>query len=76
MDIEAKVIEILKDSSIKEPILLTDNLKEDLGFDELEEVEIVMRLEEEFGIEIPDEDAEKLLTVEQIINYVKEKKAS
>ena len=46
---------------------------EDLGADSLDTVEFVMALEEEFGIEIPDEDAEKILTVGKALDYIKEK---
>ena len=45
---------------------------DDLGADSLDVVELVMALEEEFGVEIPDEDAEKLSTVAQAIAYIKE----
>ncbi len=44
---------------------------EDLGADSLDIVELVMALEEEFGIEIPDEDAEKIVTVKDATEYVK-----
>jgi acyl carrier protein len=46
---------------------------EDLGADSLDTVELVMAFEEEFGIEIPDEDAEKILTVQNAVDYIKEK---
>lgn len=46
---------------------------EDLGADSLDTVELVMAFEEEFGAEIPDEDAEKLVTVGAVIEYLKEK---
>lgn len=46
---------------------------EDLGADSLDTVELVMAFEEEFGSEIPDEKAEKLLTVKDVTNYIKEK---
>lgn len=46
---------------------------DDLGADSLDTVELVMALEEEFGIEIPDEDAEKMTTVGQAIKYLEEK---
>ncbi len=46
---------------------------DDLGADSLDTVELVMALEEEFGIEIPDEEAEKILTVQQAIDYIKER---
>ena len=44
---------------------------EDLGADSLDTVELVMALEEEFNVQIPDEDAEKITTVQQAIDYVK-----
>ncbi|MFZ3014078.1 MAG: acyl carrier protein [Nitrospira sp.] len=46
---------------------------EDLGADSLDTVELVMALEEEFSIEIPDEDAEKILTVGKALDYIKGK---
>ena len=46
---------------------------DDLGADSLDTVELVMALEEEFGIEIPDEDAEKMTTVGDAIKYIDEK---
>ena len=45
----------------------------DLGADSLDTVELVMALEEEFGVEIPDEDAEKIATVGNAIDYIKAK---
>ena len=49
---------------------------EDLGADSLDTVELVMALEEEFGIEIPDEDAEKMMTVGDAIKYIDTKSSS
>ena len=49
---------------------------EDLGADSLDTVELVMALEEEFGIEIPDEDAEKMASVGDAIKYIESKTAS
>jgi acyl carrier protein len=46
---------------------------DDLGADSLDTVELVMAFEEEFDIEIPDEDAEKILTVGRAMDYIKEK---
>ena len=46
---------------------------EDLGADSLDTVELVMALEEEFGIEIPDEDAEHILTVGKLVDYLEQK---
>ncbi len=48
---------------------------EDLGADSLDTVELVMALEEEFGIEIPDEDAEKMVKVGDAIKYIETKSA-
>ena len=46
---------------------------EDLGADSLDTVELVMAIEEEFGIEIPDEDAEKAKTVGEVVEYIDKK---
>ena len=51
-------------------IQLTSSFVEDLGADSLDTVELVMALEEEFGIEIPDSDAEKINTVQDGVNFV------
>ena len=47
---------------------------DDLGADSLDTVELIMALEEEFSIEIPDEDAEKMTTVGDVIKYIQDKK--
>ena len=49
---------------------------DDLGADSLDTVELVMALEEEFGVEIPDEDAEKITTVSQAITYISDRRKS
>ena len=49
------------------------SFKEDLGADSLDLFELVMSLEEEFGVEIPSEDLEKIVTVGDVIEYLKEK---
>jgi acyl carrier protein len=51
------------------------NFQNDLGADSLDTVELVMALEEAFGIEIPDEAAETILTVGDAVNYINEKAA-
>ncbi len=48
---------------------------DDLGADSLDLVEMIMALEEEFGVEIPDEDAEKIVSVQDAINYIDAKSA-
>lgn len=48
---------------------------EDLGADSLDTVELVMAFEEEFGIEIPDEEAEKIQTVQSVFDYIAKKQA-
>ncbi len=72
---EAKVKEIIINELGVEPEKVTPEASfvEDLGADSLDTVELVMAFEEEFGIEIPDEDAEKLQTVGDAITYLKEK---
>ena len=57
----------------EEEVTLEAHFVEDLGADSLDTVELVMALEEEFEIEIPDEAAEKILTVGQALDYIKEK---
>ena len=57
----------------EEDVVPEASFAEDLGADSLDTVELVMALEEEFGIEIPDEDAEKIQKVSQAIEYIKEK---
>jgi acyl carrier protein len=48
----------------------------DLGADSLDTVELVMALEEKFGVEIPDEDAEKIATVQNAVDYIDSKQAA
>jgi acyl carrier protein len=57
----------------KEEVVENAKFVDDLGADSLDTVELVMALEEEFGIEIPDEDAEKLATVGDALRYIEEK---
>lgn len=51
----------------------SSSFKEDLGADSLDLFELVMALEDEYSVEIPSEDLEKLLTVGQVMDYLKEK---
>ena len=53
-----------------EQVTLEANLKEDLDADSLEAVELIMAIEDEFGIEIPDEVSTTISTVQQIVDYI------
>jgi len=70
-----KVKQIIADQLGVKKDEVTDNAKfvDDLGADSLDTVELVMALEEEFGVEIPDEEAEKLATVGDALRYIEEK---
>lgn len=72
--IEQRVKKIIVDQLGVKEDQVTPEAKfiEDLGADSLDIVELVMALEEEFGSEIPDEQAEKLLTVGDVIKYIEE----
>ena len=71
-EIAKKVAEIIQVTLNVEVGQVTPEAKiiEDLGADSLDVVELVMKLEEEFGSQIPDEDAEKLTTVGDVVQYV------
>jgi acyl carrier protein len=56
----------------EDEITLESSFVDDLGADSLDIVELIMAIEEEFTIEIPDEDAEKMITVNDAVTYVKE----
>ncbi len=58
----------------EEEVTMEASFIEDLGADSLDIVELIMALEEEFELEVPDEDAEKLTTVGAAVNYIKEHK--
>jgi acyl carrier protein len=72
--VEERVKEIICEQLGVEEDEVTPNAKfiEDLGADSLDTVELVMAFEEEFDLEIPDEDAEKIVTVGDAIGYIKE----
>jgi acyl carrier protein len=76
-DIEARVKDIIINELGVEAEKVTPDASfvEDLGADSLDTVELVMAFEEEFGIEIPDEDAEKMQTVGDAIEYIKQQQS-
>jgi len=72
---EVKRIVVEKLQVDEKQVTMEASFIEDLGADSLDTVELVMDLEEHFGIEIPDEDAEKLKTVKDAVDYIAKKKA-
>jgi acyl carrier protein len=74
--VQEKIRQIIVDELGVDEAEVTENARfiEDLGADSLDLVELVMRFEEEFGIEIPDEDAEKIQSVRDAYNYVEQHK--
>lgn len=74
-DVDAKVRKIISEQlGVPEADVKPEaSFVNDLGADSLDTVELVMALEEEFGVEIPDEEAEKISTVQNAIDYIKAK---
>jgi acyl carrier protein len=75
MAVEDKIKEIVADQlgvSVEE-VIPEASFIDDLGADSLDIVELVMAIEEEFGLEIPDDDAEKIQTIGDAISYVDER---
>jgi acyl carrier protein len=72
-DIEERVKRIICEQlDVEEKdVVLTASFVDDLGADSLDQVELIMAMEEEFDVSISDEDAEKIATVQDAINYVK-----
>ncbi len=75
MSVENKVKKIIVDQlgANEDDVKPEASFVDDLGADSLDTVEMVMAFEEEFGIEIPDEDAEKIRTVGDAVEYIKQK---
>lgn len=75
MKIEEKVKKLIAEKLEVDPgdVVPKASLIDDLGADSLAIVEMIMTMEEEFDIEVPDEDAEQLKTVEDAINYIVQK---
>jgi len=74
-NVERRVVEIvvIELSVDKEKVVPTASFVDDLGSDSLDNVELVMAFEEEFDIEIPDDDAERITTVQAVIDYIEDK---
>ncbi len=72
MAIEQQMVDIIVEqlSVDKEKVVSGASFVDDLGADSLDLVELIMAMEEEFDVEIPDEDAEKIATVQDAIDYV------
>ncbi len=72
--VERRVIEIIVEQLgvSEEEVTLEASFIDDLGADSLDLVELIMAMEEEFSLEISDEDAEKILTVQDVVNYITE----
>ncbi len=73
---EAKVKQIIAEKLgvSEDKVVPAASFVDDLGADSLDQVELIMALEDEFDIEIPDEDAEKLKTVKDALDYIETKK--
>ena len=54
----------------EDKITVDTDLQEDLGADSLDVVDLLMNIDDEFGVEVPDEDVEKVKTVEDLVNYI------
>ena len=76
-EIQAKVVQIICEQLGKDEseISMSSNFLEDLDADSLDTVELVMALEEEFEVDIPDEAAEKISTVQSAVDFITEAKA-
>ncbi len=72
--VEQRVIDIIVEQLKVSPeeVTLEASFIDDLGADSLDLVELIMAMEEEFGLEISDEDAEKIQTVQDAVNYITE----
>ena len=76
-NIESQVKEIIAAQLSVDPEIVTSDAKfiEDLGADSLDTVELVMAFEDKFSVEVPDEDAEKLKSVADVVAYINANKA-
>ena len=73
MDIKETVFGIIAKYANKEELKMEDNLRDDLWFDSLDCVEVIMDVEKVFNLTVPDEEAEKCRTVQDVVELVKSK---
>lgn len=75
MDLLLKIKNLVADATKTDATSITEttNFIDDLNLDSLDMVELMMKMEDEFGIEIPEDDTEKLKSVSDVISYLKEK---
>lgn len=74
-DTFAKIVDILVSKlDIDKKAIVAESTFQDLGADSLDLLEIIMRLEEQFGIEINDEDAEKMNKMHDVVDYIQERR--
>lgn len=74
-DVKTTIVDILATQLDVDEVKIspTSTIEQDLGADSLDQVEIVMALEEEFDLEIPDEDAQRLRTVSELTTYIEQR---
>ena len=72
VDVQKRIIELIAEQLDKDVSEITPEMSfaDDLGADSLDLVELIMAMEEEFDVEIPDEEAEKIVTVQNAIDFV------
>lgn len=75
MELQEKIVNLVGDATKSETSAMTEktNFVDDLNLDSLDMVELMMKMEDEFGIEIPEDDTEKLKTIGDVVSYLKTK---
>ncbi len=75
MELQQKIVNLVGDATKSDTATMTEatNFIDDLNLDSLDMVELMMKMEDEFGIEIPEDDTEKLKTIGDVVSYLKTK---
>ncbi len=75
MELQQKIVNLVGDATKSDTASMTEktNFIDDLNLDSLDMVELMMKMEDEFGIEIPEDDTEKLKTIGDVVSYLKTK---